>query len=326
MPSLPTVSDLHVDSALTDVMISHSQSAESYFAAKMLPIALVDHKSDRYHVWDRADVFRDDARRMGPSSEAKGAGVRLSNEPYSCDRWGVKYDIAEEEEGNADDVFNLEQTATRRVFDKLMIRLDRLFSTTKLTSGVWGQDLAGVAAAPGAGQFLQWNDAASTPIEDITGEVLAMKEKTGRKPNKLGLGPFTFDALRNHPDIVDRYKYTQPGVITPDLLAPLFDVDEVIIMDSIHTTSGEGAATTATEFIAGKTALLLYTPGGASITDPSAGYHFMWRNFTGSNSSGMRTKAFDLPRNGIRRIQGEMAVDCKITSNVLGTYFGTAVA
>ena len=76
----------------------------------------------------------------------------------------------------------------------------------------------------GAGQFLQWSDPASNPIVQFSDLQTNFVEQSGRKANTLVLGARTITQLKNHPDIIDRIKYTQRGVVTTDLLASLFDI------------------------------------------------------------------------------------------------------
>jgi hypothetical protein len=54
------------------------------------------------------------------------------------------------------------------------------------------------------------------------------------------LGADAITSLKNHPDIIDRIKYTQRGVVTEDLLASLFDVDKILVSYATQETSRSG--------------------------------------------------------------------------------------
>jgi hypothetical protein len=95
---------------------------------------------------------------------------------------------------------------------------------------VWGTDRTGVAsAAPTGNQFLQWDNAGSTPIEDVTSQIIAFRELTGYAPNTMVIGAYVLQALRNHPEILDRIKYTERGIVTEDLIASLLGVEKILV-------------------------------------------------------------------------------------------------
>jgi hypothetical protein len=64
----------------------------------------------------------------------------------------------------------------------------------------------------------------------------AIRGKIAKRPNVCVLGASSYKALKNHPAILDRIKYTQHAVITPDLLKNLLDFDELYIGDAVYTS------------------------------------------------------------------------------------------
>ena len=102
----------------------------------------------------------------------------------------------------------------------------------------WTFDADGVASSAtaaglfdprdaGNNQILQWNDASSTPIEDIRRAKRTVGEATGFRPNTLVLGRPVFDMLLDHGDIVgrlDRGQTAGPAMATRDSLAALLEV------------------------------------------------------------------------------------------------------
>ena len=45
-----------------------------------------------------------------------------------------------------------------------------------------------------------------------------------------------YNALKNHPAVVDRIKFTQSAVITPELLKNLLDFDELYVGDAVSAS------------------------------------------------------------------------------------------
>jgi hypothetical protein len=73
-----------------------------------------------------------------------------------------------------------------------------------------------------------WDNAASKPIEVVDGAKAQIRQ-AGVKPTHLFLSDPVAVALRNHPEIIDRFKYTNgAGVVTDDFLSTLFQLKVVV--------------------------------------------------------------------------------------------------
>src|SRR3546814_17716440 len=109
-----------------------------------------------------------------------------------------------------------------------MIRADRIWATSFFKTGVWGMTFTGVAAAPTPGtQFLSWADDASSPLSDIEDWKELIRAATGMEPNTLVLGSNVRKRLKNHPEFVDRIKYTSSAAITNADMATMFEIDNL---------------------------------------------------------------------------------------------------
>ena len=155
-------------------------------AAQVCPVIPVTKQSDRYYVYNRGDFFRDQMQKRAPGTPAASIGYRLDNTPtYFADVWAEAKPIPDQLRGNADAVLNMDRDATEFLSQQALIRREKIFAANLFTTGKWNTDMTGVAAGPAAGQFLQWNDPASNPIEDIRAGKLAIKQATGYPANTL---------------------------------------------------------------------------------------------------------------------------------------------
>ena len=324
MPLSP--SDLHVNQLLTNISVAYIQRRDDFVADRVFPIIPVQKQSDRYLVYVKGDWFRAEARERAPATESAGAYFRVDNTPtYAATVHAVHMDIDDMLRANADDPLDLDRDATQWVTQQLLLRREKVWASRYFTAGVWGTDLTGVSAAPAAGQFLQWDQANSTPIDIITDQIVAVTERTGYRPNVLVLGPRVYNALRNHPQILDRVKYTQRATVTADLLASLLDVERVLIAWATENTAPEGAADNF-QYVFGKHALLVYAAPNPSILQPSGGYIFAWTGYAGATAYGTRIKRFRMEHLAADRIEGEIAFDAKLVAADLGVFFQNAVA
>lgn len=330
--STPTSGDVHVNAPLTNISIAYIQDQSAFIADKVFPNVPVAKQSDRYYVYKREDFNRDGYKVRAPSTESQGGGYDLDNTPtYYANVWALHKDIDDQIRANSDAVLNPDRDATQWLTTQALIRRENAWASKYFTTGLWGTDLTGAASSPSTGQFLQWDNAASTPIETIRAAKRTVAGNTGFRPNTLTLGRAVFDALLDHPDIVDRVKYSfqgqagNPALTNTQVLAQLFEVDRVLVSDAVVNTAQKGQ-TEASSFILGKNALLSYAAPTPSLLVPSAGYTFSWTGFFGAGNMGVRIKKFRMEWLESDRIEGEMAFDQKLVGADLGYFFSGAVA
>lgn len=320
---MPNMSNAHIDRALTNISVSFLQDASAFIADKVFRVVPVKRQSDVFYVYNKGDFMRDEAQLRGGATESAGGdyGVEAS-EPYYCRKHAFHKDVTPEERTNYDEPLAADRDAADFVSQKMLIRREMQWASAFFKAGVWGTEIAGKAASPAANETLQWDQATSNPIKDITDAAVRMAGETGYKPNTLVLSPYAFNALKNHEDVLDRIKYTQKGIVTADILASLFEVENVYVAWSVVNSAAKGA-NAAVDFIMGKHALLCYSNPNPGLRKPSAGYIFAWTGLEGAGAYGNRIVRLpmDMLGLGTERIEGEMAFDIKKVCGDLGIFF-----
>ena len=236
--------------------VAYMQDASAFIADKVFPIVPVKRQSDIFYIYNKGDFMRDEAQVRGAATESAGGDYGVeANDPYYCKKHAFHKDVTPEERANYDEPLNADSDASEFVSQKMLIRREMEWATKYFKTGIWGTEITGVAANPGATETLKWDLETADPIKTITEASVTMASLTGYRPNTLVLSPFVFNALKNHIDILDRIKYTQKGIVTTDLLATLFEVDNVYVAWSVVNSAVKGASD-AVSFIMGKHALL----------------------------------------------------------------------
>ena len=328
MPLL-TPSQVHIDTPLSNLTLAYAQSQTNFVADKVFPTVGVARQSDKYYIYDRANMNRTgDVKKLAPRTEVNRIGMTISNSSYFADVYGLGMDFDEQTIANEDEVLNIRSAGAETLAMRLMIHREENFATTFFSTGVWGTEVAG--AASGAGTPVYWNDYTnSTPITDVTDARRAMQLKSGGyKPNTMVVGKVTRDELINHPDILARLNggstVTNPALITDAKLAEIFEVENFFVMEAVNNTAVEGAAEN-NAFIGGKHALLCHTPSSAGLMTPAAGMTFAWNNIPGANNLGITVESFSddaLKRQQIaEHIQVKMSYDMKVVGADLGYFF-----
>jgi hypothetical protein len=339
MPN-PVASDVHVNVPLTNISIAYIQNATGFVADSVFPNIPVMKQSDRYFRYDRSDFWRNQFQKRAPSTESAGSGWKVDSTPtYFADNWGLHKDIDWDIRDNADTPLNMDRDATIWLSQQGLIAREVTWAANYFTTGVWTGidgstgDITGVSSSPSGNEVLQWDDAASTPIQDVKANNDKTHLRTGIRANKLVLGRQVWTKLSDHPEIVDRIKYTSgnnnPAIVSKQAAAALFEIEEIAVMDGIQVTSVENPAfetSMTTAFIAGKGALLVYANPTPSLLQPSGGYSFSWRKNFATGSNGMYVSQYPIRRLKSDRVEADMYYDQKLVSSDCGVFFTSIIA
>jgi len=322
----PTSNQVHVDAILTNISVAYMQRQENFIADKVFPVVAVDKQSDKYFTYTKNDWFRDEAEVRTDGSESVGSGYNIATDTYYADVFAIHKDIGDQTRANADAPINVDREAAEFVTHRLLQRREQQFVNDFMSASVWGTDVTGVAASPSTGETVQWSDYTnSDPIEDIEAGKSGILSTTGFEANTLVLGYEVFRQLKNHPDLVDRIKYTSSQTITEDMLARMFDIERVLVAKSVKATNAEGA-TGAYDFSVGKTALLCHVAPSPGLLTPSAGYIMQWTGVSGGMGLTIGTSSFRLESLKATRVEGELAFDNKVVAADLGYLWSSIVA
>lgn len=266
---MPTKSQVHIDAALTN--LSKAYRNAEYIAHKVLPVVPVMKDSDKYFVYGK-EGFRLEETRRNPRDKANQASWTLSNDAYSCERHALRDFVDEDTAQNADPAIDPYGDTTQILTDKLLLRREYdaaqlLFNATNMAGST--EALAGVT---------QWSDNTSDPIKAIETKRGIIQRVTGARPNTLILGYDVYAALKQHTVILNAIKYTNTAIVTKEMLAALFEVDEVIVGGASRNTATEGQ-TESMSYIWGKYALLANIAKRPALKQLSLAYAFQSKPF-----------------------------------------------
>ncbi len=324
---LPTAADVHVNRPLTNMSEAYFQEESAYLASSCFPIIRVNKQSDSYWIWNRGDNFRDEARVRAPGTEVMRSGARLSTDTYNALIYEFGDDIPDEVRANSD--LSLEPNKARRIIQTLLIRRERIFASNFLATSKWTTDITGASVSPQTNEVLEWNNASSTPIDDVlTGKEVVLKN-TGLEPNTLVLTYDVARKLKTNAQVLARLTGGQtpggPAIVSNADLAKVFEVDRILVSKAVYNSALEGA-TASMGFIATKKALLCYSNPNPTIDSASAGMTFVWTGVPSMNDFGVQ---INMQRENLKYrdvMDGFMNFDQKKTSADLGYFFNEIIA
>ena len=328
MPS-PVTSDLHIDALLTEISLAYMNEDGDYIADRAFPAVYVDKQSDKLLEFDDGFFQADegDSLRRAPGGLPHEVDYKVTTSAsYYADAYAAAHGIPDEDRGNADAVFNLDEEAVRLVTEVLRIKREKDFATDFLTTGIW--HASGDKA--GSTDFTKWNDASSDPFTDIEDGKRTIKGSISRWPNKLVMGDIVWYRLRHHPDILDRIKYgatpQNPANVSRQLVAALLELDEVLVGSAVRRSSNEGASTLTKARIVDDDALLMFTPSSPSRMTPAAGYTFFWAAaFGGQRVPQIIERYRDIPGRHRDVVAAHSWFDQKKTVKNAGYFFSDCV-
>lgn len=312
--------DVHIDSALTDLSIAYRQDMPPV-SDRVFPVVRTDKQSGKYFIWDKADLWRNNARLRAPADLFARIKLGLSNDTFYASQYGEEYVIPDETAVNADSVINLERAGTQVINDNLALVKDVAFATDFMKTGVWGVDKVGTT------DFVKWNDATSDPSGDVLeGRRVLKRAVGGSASTKLVgvMGSIVETKLINHPDAIDRIKYTKAATINEvrGILAAWLGLDELHVVDREYTTSADGAATSTFAPVVDDDLLIVAVPTSPGIDVPAAGYTFVWNE---SGRGDMYVESYREEKIKSDIIRGVTYFDHKLVVAALGYFFSDAV-
>ena len=314
---LPDVSDVHVNQPLSNLSLASIQEQRRFAATRAFPVVPSRQKSNTYYIWN-SDAINSTrgVTKVAPGVGTSTGGVPLSTATFNCIPYGTHEDVTMELAENADEVLQLERTFTEVVTVRHLINLELNFATNYFTTGIWGTDAAVTNA---------WTDKTNgDPIGDIDTGKGVIEKAIYQEPNTLVVNVATHRALARHPDLLDKYKHTQAGILTPELIAAALEIENYVVSRATYNSAVEGA-TAVGAYLLTNNALLCYVAPNPGRNVMSAGYHFMQDAFS-NGMGGPVISTFPIREQRVTsRVEGILSVDSKVITAAAG-YLMTGVS
>lgn len=269
---------------LTNMSVAYFQPDDWFVSPFVFPILPVQLSTSYYYIFDKGDLARDNVQRKPEFGKVTPMMFGSKQELYSCEVDQIIVGIDQISTLNyqrsaAPGIIDPRRAKVRIATEQLKLHMDRVFADGYFKSGAWTNEWAGVTTTPSGKQFYKFSDSNCDPVKFIGDRRVEMMREGRRKPNVLALGVEAYEALKNNASILDRVKYSgstaNPATINANVLAQLFEIDRVVVLNSTYNKGGYGS--TSMDFVCdSKGALLAYAAPNPAIDEVSAGYTFAW--------------------------------------------------
>ncbi len=322
MPT-PSAASMHYDAVLSNISLAFMQADKNYIAHQVFPIVPTDKRSGKYVTYDLGDWLRDEAEKRADGTESKGSGYKVAKDDFYCDVYAHHKDLGPQAIADATAPIEPMSEAAKFVAGRILLRQEVDFANTFFKTGVWGTDLVGHATLDTGSNFIQFsNYSTSKPIETIDRAKEYVASVTGYEVNTMVVGKAVHNALKNHPAILERTKYTSADAITEDILARYFGVDKYLVAKAVTNTAKEGL-TASVGYLYTDGILLTHSASAPGLYTPSAGYTFAWTGYSGLDAG---TYQIPMPLTKGVRIESEAAWDNKVVAANLGVFLSDVLA
>ena len=265
--------DVHIDAVLTNISLGWGNNG--LVGDILFPAVPVRKQSDKYYVFGRESWVPETSDYRGPGSEANEIpGLKVSLSPYYAQEHALQIPVTDEERENADSPLSPDRDGTELVTSKIQLGREvairnLVTDVTKFATGM-STTLSGTS---------QWGDYVnSDPTATIRAGVRAVHAKLFMEPN-LALIPYqVMSVLQDHPKIIERIKYSERAILTPEIIAAVLGLQRVVIPGAGIGAGAPGTPGVAvtTSYLWGKDVLLAWVPNRPGLRVPAFGYEFVW--------------------------------------------------
>jgi hypothetical protein len=261
----------HLDVILSNISVAFPNNG---LVGNMLyPMVNVRRQSDKYYVFGReAWGVEPGGDFRAPGSVANEIpGLAVSTDTYFAKEHSLQIPVTDEERENVDNGLAPDRDGTELVTSKILLAREIAMQTQATTAANYATGYS-VTNAGGT----QWSDYVNS---DPIGQIKTARRKIHSglffEPN-VGIFPYqVMSVLEDHPDFIERIKYSERGIITSEIMAALFGIGQIIVPGVGYNSANPGQ-TAALGYLWGKDVVLAYVPPRAGLRIPAFGYEFNW--------------------------------------------------
>lgn len=263
--------NVHIDQVLTNISVGWPNNG--MVGSRLLPAVPVRKQSDKYYIFGREGWLPEDDSRAPGSVANEISGLTVSTDTYYAREHALQIAVTDEERENVDSPLAPDRDATELVTSKIMLGREVAIKTLVTATANYASGLSTTLA--GGAQWNSANYATSDPISDLRTGKVAIHAKIFMEPNTLVIPYQVMAALEDHPDFLERVKYSERAIFSPELLGAVLGFSNVIV-PGIGFNSANPGATPSLGYLWGKDVIMAWVPPRGGLKVPAFGYEFVW--------------------------------------------------
>lgn len=226
-----TPANVHVDKVLSSFSVAYAN--DEFIGERIMPVVPVENRSDKFAVFSKRDRLAAPDDRIGYRSSPNEVEQNFSYDNYSLSDYGLKGYLDLEMVQNADNVLREMLNTIEFVNSQLAFRREMRIAAIAQTASNF--------TTAGATTFWDTANTGGTIIADILAGKAALWN--GPAPTRL-VGFTTLEVwnagIINNPALKALYAGVRDGLVTQDIVAAYFGLDEIVIANGRQDTANEG--------------------------------------------------------------------------------------
>jgi hypothetical protein len=256
-----------------------------FIGLRVLPVIEVAMASGNFGRIPKEALLQAPETSRAPGGAYGRGKFKFTPDSYATQEHGWEEPVDDNEATMYRLYFDAETISAQRAMDVVLRAQETraanmLFDTTTWTGSSY-YTAVGTAWTPA-------NHTTATPIADVMAARLKVWQNCGMWPNAVVMNRLVFNNLRQLDDIKENIRYSASGnsnrgagtvlarEITPQLLAAVFDVDEVIVAGSAQNSANEGQSASFSQIWSSSYCAVARICRSNDVREPGVGRTFHW--------------------------------------------------
>ncbi len=285
---------------------STEMDRQGFIGLQVLPVIEVAKASGTFGKIPLKELLKHPDTARAPGSGYTRGAFKFDKDTFATEEHGFEFPVDDKEAKLYGDYFNAEQVAAEQCYDAVLRAQEARTASLIFNTTTWtGASLTTAVGTP-------WSTAASaTPVANIEAACQKVWANSGKWPNTLILTRLSFRALRICDDITARIKYSgfddpKARGITASVLGQVFDIERVLVADSIKNTADEGQTEVVASMWDKTMAMVAFIQGGPNIKAPTLGRTFHWGEDGSTIGGSIESYREEQTRSEIIRVRHEV--------------------
>lgn len=257
---------------LTQTATRFMQSAGEFVGRALFPVFNTGEQAAQYYVFDRENALNiPENIQRAPGSGYSRSVMKLSDDSFACKEFGHEEPVDDIEKAKYASALDADRAAVVRASNIVLVNHERRAHALATGGSV-------TTSTPGT----KWAAAGADPIGDIDAIREVVHDNCGLDANTMVISRDVFNVLKELDIILEKIKYVQKGIVTADLLAPVFGVEKVLVAGVVTNVAAEGQTISPAK-IWGNSVVVAHVNSAQDLRSPNFGRTFSWTKASGPN-------------------------------------------
>lgn len=246
-------------------------SRMGFIGTRCLPVIEVAKQSGSFGVVKIESLLKLRDTKRAPGSGYSRQHYEFDDTSYATEEHGAEEPVDDREAEMYMDYFDAEVVAAQRALDVVVRNYE--IRVAAIVQGV----------SNSTGITTDWtNHSTAVPLGDIEAAINTIRTRTGLKANAIAMGWYAFRNLRRCTEVQNLItaqgagQEILPENINAQMLARVFDVEEVLVGDAMYDSANEGLSRSLANVWDPDKVTVFVKPMGSDIREPCLGRTFHW--------------------------------------------------